>query len=334
MRRQVSEPQGDVLQRIGIPPRDILAIEAAAAGGKPAYLTLCLATAVAIVALAGLLLMLEGRVALQLKMLRIADRSVIFYDNSWWSSFLILPTVICGVGYAVHVAIRAWPRLEECITAASLLMQTSRAAGKSGRLFLWMTRRTVVCALSKTSPNRTFLQRGNDCTRRVYLILFVLFAIPTIWCLRNDMKAFDLVTPDGIEFATWLHGEPRRGTWRDLKQMTIECSTAGHGNFRLSFTLGIRSEDGEHRISFSETFQPLRKFLRDGELEIAPSSRDWGQKRIERFDMLSDWSKRVASDGVVIERIDGARCKEIVAEGLSRLPAYFKPLAMMLGIAR
>lgn len=334
MPRQLGEPQGAVLQRIGIPPRDILAIEAAAASGKAAYLALCLATAVAIVALAGLLLMLVGYVALSLKMLRIADRPLIFYDHSSWSSFLIWPTVIFGVGYAVHVAIRVWPRLEEDITAASLHMQTSRTAGKSGGLVEWMMRRTVACALSKANPNRTLLQRGNDCTRRVYLILFVLVAIPTIWCLRNDMRAFNLVTADGIEHATWLYGEPRRGTWRDLTQMTVECGTAGHGNFQLSFTLGIRSKDGERRIRFAETFQPVRKFLRDGEPEIAPATRDWGKRRIERFDMLADWSKRVAGDGVVIERVDGAQCTKVVTEGLSRLPAYFKPLATMLDVVR
>jgi hypothetical protein len=337
MRPHVSDPSGAELKRIGIPDAEIPAILAASASGKMAATFLSLITVVAIIAVAALLARVHGSLAMNSRMLRIAGQPLIFYDVHWWSAFLLLPVtllpvVLFGIGYAVHVLIRLRPELKESVTAASLQMRTTTYAGAAGGLSEWMLRRTVDCALSKKNQNLTFLQRGNDCVRRVYGILFFIFLVPGVWCARNDLAAFNLVTPEGVEYVSWLNGENRKVEWRDLQEMRVECQSAGHGNFLLSFTIGVRSGNGTHRISFSETFQPLRKFRHDGEVAISLATREWLSNSIARFDMLSSWQQRVAGQGVTIERHDTAKCAAIVREGLMTLPLYYRPLAIVLGV--
>ena len=267
---KVKDPPDAVLKRIGVPEEEIPAILAAAPSGIVSLVWLALITAVAIAGTIALISSVQDSIAAHLQALRIAGRPLIFYASSWWwSAIPIFAASIFGIGYAVHVLIRLRPDLEERATAASLTFQASGSGRGTNGAYEWLLRRTVRCAIGNKNQNRTFLQRGNDCTRRAYLILFLVFLIPAAWCVRNDLAAYDLVTLEGAEYASWTNGKLRTVPWRDVQKLTVECDSAGHGNFRLNFTIGIGSDDGTHRIAFHETFQPLRKFLRDGKVDPA-----------------------------------------------------------------
>jgi hypothetical protein len=335
MQIKAKDPSDTVLRRVGVPEEEIAAILEASPGGAVPLTWLALITAVAIVGTVALIASVQGSVEMRLQTLRIAGRPVIFYAASfWWSAVPLFAASVFGIGYAVHVLVRLRPRLEESVTAASLQFQTSGPRRRAGRAYEWLLRRTVRCAIANRNQNRTFLQRGNDCTRRAYLVLFIIFLIPAAWCMRNDLAVYDLVALEGVEYASWTSRKPRAVPWREVQKLTVECDSAGHGNFHLRFAIGISSDDGTHRISFNELFQPLRKFLRDGKLEIGPATSKWRDESIARFDALSSWYQRVAGQGVAIERKSGAECRDIVAEGVTTLPRYYGPLALMLGVGR
>ena len=336
MHLNVREPPDTVLKRIGVPEEEIPAILAASPSGMTHLALLALITAVAIIGIFALISNLQGIIAIHLQTLRIAGRPMIFYAGFWWSSAIpLFAASIFGICYAVHVLLRLSPGLEESVTAASLQSQTSGSRRGTNRAREWLLRRTVRCATANKNQNSTFLQRGNDCTRRAYLILFIIVLIPAAWCVRNDLAAYDLVTLEGVEYASWTNGKPRTVPWRDVQKLTVKCDSAGHGNFRLSFTIGISSDNGTHRIKFHETFQPLRKFLRDGQVEISPATRKWLDERTPRFDALSSWHQRVTGQQqAAVERKSGARCQDIVAEGVTALPDYYGPLALILGVGR